>query len=132
LLIEYFIDRYSSKTGKKKRRIDKKSLDHLQTYPWPGNIRELQNIIERSVIVCDTEDTFVDESWLSHIASRPLADGLVTQEKESIEAALAQTRGRISGPAGAAARLGMPASTLDSKIKSLRIDKRQFQSGNPY
>jgi formate hydrogenlyase transcriptional activator len=132
LLIEYFIDRYSSKTGKKMRRIDKKSLDHLQTYPWPGNIRELQNIIERSVIVCDTEDFFVDESWLSHIASRPLADELVTQEKESIEAALAQTRGRISGPAGAAARLGMPASTLDSKIKSLRINKRQFQSGNPY
>jgi transcriptional regulator with GAF, ATPase, and Fis domain len=132
LLIEYFIDRYSSKTGKKMRRIDKKSLDHLQTYPWPGNIRELQNIIERSVIVCDTEDFFVDESWLSHIASRPLADELVTQEKESIEAALAQTSGRISGPAGAAARLGMPASTLDSKIKSLRINKRQFQSGNPY
>ena len=128
LLIEYFIDRFSSKTGKKIRRIDKRSLDRLQTYPWPGNIRELQNIIERSVIVCDTEDFFVDESWLSHTPSRPLADELVTQEREIIEAALAQTNGRVSGPTGAAARLGMPASTLDSKIKSLKINKRQFQT----
>jgi formate hydrogenlyase transcriptional activator len=128
LLIEYFIDRFSSKTGKKIRHIDKRSLDRLQNYPWPGNIRELQNIIERSVIVCDTEDFFVDESWLSHTTSRPLADELVTQEKEIIENALAQTNGRISGPTGAAARLGMPASTLDSKIKSLKINKRQFQT----
>ncbi len=130
LLVEYFIDRFASKSGKKIRRIDKRSLDRLQAYPWPGNIRELQNIIERSVIVCDTEDFSVDESWLSHERhpSRPLADELVTQEKETIEAALAQTGGRISGPAGAAARLGMPASTLDSKIKSLKINKRQFQS----
>jgi transcriptional regulator with GAF, ATPase, and Fis domain len=130
LLVEYFIARFSSKSGKKIRRIDKKSLDRLQAYPWPGNIRELQNIIERSVIVCDTEDFSVDESWLSHErpSSRPLADELVTQEKETIEAALAQTGGRVSGPTGAAARLGMPASTLDSKIKSLKINKRQFQS----
>ena len=130
LLVEYFIDRFSSKSGKKIRRIDKNSLDRLQTYPWPGNIRELQNVIERSVIVCDTENFSVDESWLSHerSPSRPLADELVTQEKEIIEAALAQTGGRVSGPAGAAARLGMPASTLDSKIKSLKINKRQFQT----
>ncbi len=130
LLVEYFIDRYSSKSGKKLRRIDKKSLDRLQSYPWPGNIRELQNVIERSVILCETEDFSVDESWLSHerASSRPLADELVTQEREIIEAALAQTSGRVSGPAGAAARLGMPASTLDSKIKSLKIDKRRFLS----
>jgi len=127
LLVEYFIDRYSSKTGKKIRRLDKKSLDRLQNYSWPGNIRELQNIIERSVIVCDTEDFFVDESWLSTTPSR-LAEELATQEKEIIEAALAQTNGRISGPTGAAARLGMPASTLDSKIKSLKINKRPFQT----
>ena len=130
LLVEYFIDRYSNKAGKKIRRIDKKSLDHLQSYPWPGNIRELQNVIERSVIVCDTEDFSVDESWLSHerMASRPLSVELVTQEKEIIEAALAQTGGRVSGPAGAAARLRMPASTLDSKIKSLKINKRRFNA----
>jgi transcriptional regulator with GAF, ATPase, and Fis domain len=130
LLVEYFIDRFSSKAGKKIRHIDKKSMDRLQLYPWPGNIRELQNVIERSVIVCDTEDFSVDESWLSHerASSRPLADELVTQEKEIIEAALAQTGGRVSGPTGAAARLGMPASTLDSKIKSLKINKRQFQT----
>jgi transcriptional regulator with GAF, ATPase, and Fis domain len=131
LLVEYFIDRYSSKSGKKIRRIDKKSLERLESYPWPGNIRELQNVIERSVIVCDTEDFFVDESWLSHQRQpeRPLSDELVTQEKEIIEAALAQTGGRVSGAAGAASRLGMPASTLDSKIKSLKINKRRFQSG---
>jgi formate hydrogenlyase transcriptional activator len=130
LLVQYFIDRFSSRAGKKIRRIDKKSLDRLQAYPWPGNIRELQNVIERSVIVCDTEDFSVDESWLSNdrATTRPLADELVTQEKEIIEAALAQTGGRVSGPSGAAARLGMPASTLDSKIKSLKINKRQFQT----
>ena len=130
LLVEYFIDRYSSKSGKKIWRIDKKSLERLESYPWPGNIRELQNVIERSVIVCDSEDFSVDESWLSHQRhpSRPLADELLTQERESIEAALAQSSGRVSGPAGAAARLKMPASTLDSKIKSLKIDKRRFQA----
>jgi formate hydrogenlyase transcriptional activator len=130
LLVEYFINRYSSKAGKKIRRIEKKSLDRLQSYPWPGNIRELQNVIERSVIVCDTEDFSVDESWLSHHRhpSKCLPDELVTQERASIEAALTETSGRISGPSGAAARLGMPASTLDSKIKSLQIEKRRFRA----
>jgi len=129
LLVEYFIDRYTSKAGKRIERIDKKSLELLQSYPWPGNIRELQNVIERSVIVCDTETFSVDESWLSHEPrTRALSDELVAQEKEIIEAALAQTKGRVSGASGAAARLGMPASTLDSKIKSLKIDKRRFAS----
>jgi formate hydrogenlyase transcriptional activator len=129
LLVEYFIDRYSNRDGKKIRRIDKESLDRLQSYPWPGNIRELQNVIERSVIVCDTEDFSVDESWLSQgrNVGRPLSDELVSQEKELIESALAKTKGRVSGPTGAAAMLGMPASTLDSKIKALKIDKRRFQ-----
>jgi PAS domain S-box-containing protein len=128
LLVEYFIDRYASKTGKEIRSIDRKSLERLQSYPWPGNIRELQNVIERSVIVCDTDGFSVDESWLSQSrdATRPLSDELVSQEKEIIEAALGETRGRVSGPSGAAAKLGMPASTLDSKIKSLKIDKRRF------
>jgi PAS domain S-box-containing protein len=130
LLVEYFIDRYSSKAGKKIQRIDKKSLDQLQSYPWPGNIRELQNVIERSVIVCDTEEFSVDESWLSHEPRRrrPLSDELVDRERESIEAALAKTGGQVAGPAGAAVKLGMPASTLDSKIRSLKIDKRRFQN----
>jgi PAS domain S-box-containing protein len=130
LLVEYFIDRYSSRGGKKIRSIDRESLDRLQSYPWPGNIRELQNVIERSVIVCDTEAFSVDESWLSQGLSmaRPLSDELVSQEKEQIESALARTKGRVSGPQGAAVMLGMPASTLDSKIKSLQIDKRRFQT----
>jgi transcriptional regulator with GAF, ATPase, and Fis domain len=130
LLVAYFIDRYSNKLGKKISSIDRKSLERLQTYPWPGNIRELQNVVERSVIVCDQEDFAVDESWLSQgrQAGRPMSDELVSQEKQMIEAALAETGGRVSGPSGAAVKLGMPASTLDSKIKSLKIDKRRFQT----
>jgi PAS domain S-box-containing protein len=130
LLVDYFIDRYASKMGKKIASIDQKSLTLLQSYSWPGNIRELQNVIERSVIVCDSSEFSVDESWLSvrRNPSRPLRDDLVDQEKERIEAALAETKGGVSGPSGAAAKLGIPASTLDSKIKSLNIDKRRFQT----
>jgi formate hydrogenlyase transcriptional activator len=130
LLVEYFIGRYAGKAGKKIASIEKKSLAYLESYSWPGNIRELQNVIERSVILCDSDRFAVDESWLSvkPSASRPLPDDLSAQERERIEAALAQTRGRVSGPFGAAVRLGIPASTLDSKIKSLRIDKRHFQT----
>jgi transcriptional regulator with GAF, ATPase, and Fis domain len=129
LLVEYFVDRYSSKMGKTIRRIERNTLDRLQSYSWPGNIRELQNVIERSMIICDTENFSVDDSWIANkaLTNRPLADELVAQEKEMIEAALAETRGRVSGPSGAAARLRMAASTLDSKIKSLNIDKRRFQ-----
>jgi PAS domain S-box-containing protein len=129
LLVEYFVDRYSSKMGKTIRRIERNTLDRLQSYSWPGNIRELQNVIERSMIICETENFSVDVSWIANkaCANRPLADELVAQEKEMIEAALAETRGRVSGPSGAAARLRMAASTLDSKIKSLNIDKRRFQ-----
>ena len=130
LLVEYFIDRYASKAGKKITRIDKKSLAHLESYSWPGNIRELQNVIERSVIVCDSDEFSVDDSWLSvkPAVTRPLRDYVVDHEKERIEAALAETKGRVSGNSGAAAKLGIPASTLDSKIKSLKIDKRRFQA----
>jgi formate hydrogenlyase transcriptional activator len=133
ILVEYFIDRYASKAGKKIRAIDKKSLDLLQSYPWPGNIRELQNVIERSIILCDTEIFLVDESWLvrespqTQPASHRLSDKLVTQEKEIIEAALNESRGRVSGPKGAATKLGMPPSTLESKIKSLKINKQRFK-----
>ena len=128
LLVEYFIDRYAHKSGKRIRNIEKKSLDRLQSYPWPGNIRELQNVIERSVILCDSENFSVDDSWLSTAqrSSRPLAQEMTSQEKELIEAALAECKGRVSGPAGAAAKLGMPPSTLDSKIRTLKIDKRRF------
>jgi transcriptional regulator with GAF, ATPase, and Fis domain len=132
ILVEYFIDRYASKAGKKISGISRKSLDLLQSYTWPGNIRELQNVIERSVIVCDSENFSVDESWLSQQPVRsdgaPLSEKLAAQEKEMIEAALAESRGRVSGPSGAAAKLGIPQSTLDSKIKSLKINKQQFRN----
>ncbi len=134
LLVKYFIDRYASKAGKKIRSINKKSLELLQSYPWPGNIRELQNIIERSVIVCENETLVIDENWLSRESvktqppSRPLSEEMVAQEKERIEAALAETQGRVSGRLGAAAKLGMPPSTLDSKIRSLKINKHRFKT----
>jgi len=138
VLVEYFIDRFARKAGKSIRSVNKKSLELLQTYPWPGNIRELQNVIERSVIVCDTENFSVDESWLSRQPPRSepksqpeLSRTLVIQQKEMIEAALRESRGRVSGPTGAAVKLGIPGSTLDSKIRSLKIDKNRFKSQNP-
>src|SRR5713101_1054930 len=133
LLVEYFIDRYASKAGKKIRGVTKKTLELLQAYPWPGNIRELQNVIERSVILCETENFSIDESWLSREtpptgpASQPLSEQLVTHEKDMIEAALAEASGRVSGPSGAAAKLGLPPSTLESKIRSLKIRKHRFK-----
>jgi transcriptional regulator with PAS, ATPase and Fis domain len=133
LLVEYFIDRYASKAGKKIRGVTKKTLELLQAYPWPGNIRELQNVIERSMIVCETETFSVDEAWLSREtpptgpASQPLLEQLVTHEKAMIEAALAEAGGRVSGPSWAAAKLGIPPSTLDSKIRSLMISKHRFK-----
>jgi formate hydrogenlyase transcriptional activator len=134
MLVEYFIDRYSRKAGKKLRTIDKSTLELLQSYSWPGNIRELQNVIERSVIVCDSETFSVDPSWLSigssraRSANQPLAKLSTAQEKQKIEAALAESAGRVSGPSGAAAVLGLPASTLESKIRSLKINKFRFKS----
>jgi len=134
LLVEYFVDRYGSKAGKKVTAITKKSMELLQSYAWPGNIRELQNVIERSVIICDSENLSVDETWLAgrkssaDIASPPLTEKLAAQEREIIEAALAETQGRVSGPRGAAARLGIPQSTLDSKIKALKIKKQRFRN----
>jgi formate hydrogenlyase transcriptional activator len=133
LLVEYFIDRFGKKAGKKFRTIDKKSLRLLQEYAWPGNIRELQNVIERAVILCEGEIFSVDETWLKRELpvgrSRmgTLSGTLVRQEKELIEAALAEANGRISGPSGAATKLGLPARTLDSKIKRLRINKYRFK-----
>ncbi len=135
LLVEYFIDRYARKAGKNFQAVSKKSLNLLQSYPWPGNIRELQNVIERSVVVCETENFSVDESWLSRkpLANPPksqleLSEKLAAQEKEMIEAALRESGGRVSGPSGAAAKLGLHRSTLESKIMSLKIDKYRFKA----
>jgi transcriptional regulator with GAF, ATPase, and Fis domain len=133
LLVEYFVDRYASKAGKKITGISKKSMELLQSYRWPGNIRELQNVIERSVIICDSENISIDDSWLvGHTAAgdsgiQPLSEKLASQEKEMIEAALTECNGRVSGPRGAAVRLGIPQSTLDSKIKALKINKHRFR-----
>jgi len=133
LLVEYFIDRFARKTGKKIRRINKRTSEMLQSYSWPGNIRELQNVIERSVIVCETEDFSVDESWLLQKnvqvqpASQALSKNADFDMRAIIEAALAETRGRVSGPSGAATMLGIPPSTLESKIRALKISKDRFK-----
>jgi PAS domain S-box-containing protein len=135
LLVEYFIDRYTVKAAKRIRGIHRTTLEKLRSYSWPGNIRELQNVIERSVIVCETENITVDERWLSETpeaanpaGGRPLAKMPASQEKQTIEAALANTRGRVAGPSGAAAELGIPSTTLESKIRTLKINKHQFKA----
>jgi len=133
LLVEYFMDRFGKRAGKKFRTIDKRSLKAFETYDWPGNVRELQNVIERAVILSEGDTLAVDETWLKQegprkpVRTRTLTGALVRQEKEMIEAALAESQGRISGPAGAAAKLGLPARTLDSKIKRLKINKYRFK-----
>ena len=134
LLVEYFIDRYARKAGKRFTTVDKKTLRLLESYNWPGNIRELQNVIERSVIVCETSNFSVDESWLSQKLPETKADNpldlsekVAAQEKEIIETSLRECHGRVSGPSGAAAKLGIARSTLESKIRSLRIEKNRFR-----
>jgi PAS domain S-box-containing protein len=136
ILVEYFIDRYARKAGKNIKRVNKTTLELFQTYPWPGNIRELQNVIERSVILCETEIFSIDQNWLPQpppltLDSKQqveLPQTLLAQEKEMIEAALKDTGGRVSGPMGAAAKLGIPRSTLESKIRSLEINKNRFKN----
>jgi transcriptional regulator with GAF, ATPase, and Fis domain len=132
VLVEYFIDRYARKAGKMIRRVNKRTLDRLKAYPWPGNVRELQNVIERSVIVSDTEEFTVDESWLS---TRPAVESrlgltgtLDSHERAVIEDALRAAGGRVFGTSGAAARLGIPRSTLESKIRALKINKTRFRA----
>jgi formate hydrogenlyase transcriptional activator len=134
LLVEYFIERYGKRLGRKFRAIDARSLKAFQTYTWPGNVRELQNVIERAVILSEGETLAVDQASLKleQVPNRrrtgTLNGALKTQEREIIEAALAKSRGRISGPEGAATRLGLPAQTLESKIKRLRIEKYRFKA----
>jgi formate hydrogenlyase transcriptional activator len=135
LLVHYFIDRYAKQAGKRITRVSKKSLDLLQQYPWPGNVRELQNIVERSVILCETEEFSVDEKWLSW--TRPpldepgsmhrLSDKLAYHERETIEAALRESGGTVFGPNGAAVKLGIPRSTLESRIRFLKINRYRFK-----
>ena len=135
LLVEYFTHRYAKRLGKRIRSVTKETSQLLQSYDWPGNIRELQNVIERAVIVCDSDTLSIDARWLSGRSpgTAPVASlstgTLATHEKDAIEAALKDSKGRVAGPFGAAGRLGVPASTLESKIKALQIDKRRFKSG---
>src|SRR6202034_4064511 len=132
LLVEYFVRRYAKAAGKTIRHICKQTLERLTVYDWPGNIRELQNVVERAVILSETDTFFVDESWLKleSTQSRQPREGLSTlsdREVEIIEAALADCHGRISGPSGAAAKLGIPRSTLESKIRRLGISKYEYK-----
>jgi formate hydrogenlyase transcriptional activator len=123
VLVEYLVERFAKRAGKKITRIEKRTMALLQAYDWPGNVRELQNVIERAVVLCEGETFSIDDSWLK--AKAPPAGG--EQERATIEAALAATKGRVAGPKGAAAKLGMPRQTLDSKIRALRIDKLKFR-----
>jgi len=137
LLTEYLIARYARSAGKRFRYIRKSTIKLLQGYSWPGNIRELQNVIERAVILCEDSTFSVDETWLKRESPRtsgslaPLAASVADHEREMIEAALAESQGRISGPSGAAAKLGLPRQTLDSKIANLQISKMRFKAQTP-
>src|SRR5262249_43585886 len=149
LLVEYFLHRFAKRVGKRINRITKNTLNILESYDWPGNIRELQNVVERAVIVSNSDELYIDERWLSvqrakapagapptqfQVQARPTPNqikaqsrNLRTEEKDAIEAALYESKGRIAGPFGAATRLGLPPTTLESKIKALGIDKRTFK-----
>ena len=137
ILVGYFVQRFANRAGRKIRSIEQETLDLLQSYDWPGNIRELQNVIERSIILSSTDVFSVDELWLSKTpppqASRaetsPALNVEPRSEREMIEAALAETRGRVSGPSGAAAKLRVPPSTLETWIKASKINKHQFKFG---
>jgi transcriptional regulator with GAF, ATPase, and Fis domain len=135
MLVEYFVQRYANRAGRNIRSIDQKTVGLLQSYDWPGNIRELQNVIERSIILSSADVFSVDELWLSkrtpsqtpRVEASPAFNVEPRNEREIIEAALAESRGRVSGPLGAAAKLHVPPSTLETRIKTLKIDKRQFK-----
>jgi len=134
LLVEYLIDRYAQKAGKKIRNIDKKTMELFHAYDWPGNIRELQNVVERAVILCEGETFFVDEAWLTRVApesamtSVPLVANLAEHEREMLEAALRESEGVVGGPTGAAVKLGIPRQTLESKIRKLGINRYRFKA----
>jgi transcriptional regulator with GAF, ATPase, and Fis domain len=132
LLIEYFTHRLARRAGKRINKIRKETLKLLQTYDWPGNIRELQNVVERGIIISESDSLEIDERWLSLSSRKSLSNvaprlGSAPREKDSIEDALMASKGRVSGQFGAAARLGIPSSTLESRIKTLDIDKRRFK-----
>ena len=143
LLVEYLVERYAKKIGKRFGHIKKSTLAVFQGYDWPGNIRELQNVVERAVILCEGETFSVDEVWLqgkvtkrsSHILPEPgmlaeMEKEFADRERKIIESALEASRGRVAGESGAAAKLGIPAQTLDSKIVNLGIDKRRLKGAN--
>lgn len=128
LLVNYFVDRYATRAGKKIKHIQKKALEALQEYSWPGNVRELQNVIERSLIIGETTEFSIDKSWVANEPQSPTSPiDRTSAERRRIEAALAQSSGKVSGASGAAAKLGIAASTLESKIRSLKINKFQFK-----
>jgi formate hydrogenlyase transcriptional activator len=134
LLVGYLIDRYAQKAGKKIRNIDKKTMELFHAYDWPGNIRELQNVVERAVILSEGETFFVDEAWLTRVTPKlaarsvPLVADLAEREREMLEAALRESQGVVGGPTGAAVKLGIPRQTLESKIRKLGINRHRFKA----
>jgi formate hydrogenlyase transcriptional activator len=134
LLVEYLIDRYAQAARRKITNINKGTLELFQNYDWPGNVRELQNVIERAVILSDGETFSIDETWLTPVTPRavantaPLVANLMDHEKEVIENALREAEGLVSGPTGAATRLGIPRQTLESKIRKLGINRHRFKT----
>src|ERR1700728_477969 len=132
LLLEYLVERYAKRAGKRITHVGKKTLDLFRAYDWPGNIRELQNVIERAVILCEGETFSIDETWLQRKSNQASGRAVyragilvedkkefADRERKTIEAVLAECHGLISSPRGAAAKLGIPHQTLESKIARL-------------
>ena len=130
LLARHFMHRFAASNAKEIEDIEPRTLGRLESYDWPGNIRELQNVVERAVILCEGDTLSIDEAWLRRRKASnagPLAETLSSREREMIEAAIHESCGRIAGPWGAAAKLGIPRTTLESRIRTLRIDKFKFK-----
>jgi len=129
LLVEHFVQRFAGRMNRAITSVPKKTMETLMHWDWPGNIRELENFIERSVILTQGS---VLAAPISELAVLPRRDGagesLKAKEREHILRALQQTRGQLSGPRGAATRLGLPRSTLQWKLKQLGIDPGQYRN----
>jgi formate hydrogenlyase transcriptional activator len=134
LLVRHFVRQFAQQMNKTIEAISPETIEALVQYPWPGNIRELQNIIERSVVIYERGHLTVKKSWLCHEDFRSESSALssfvgsATGERDMIGAALARARGKVSGPSGAATMLGIPPSTLESRIRSMNINKYQFKT----
>jgi formate hydrogenlyase transcriptional activator len=123
-LVEHFIRHFRDRLHAPARRVSRAAMELLTAYAWPGNIRELENILERAMIVSPGEDLAIDPTWLSApSAAEPTDASLANTERRTILEALAACHGKIYGAGGAARRLGLKPSTLYGKMRKHGIGR---------